>query len=163
MATIDGNTLIARSLKKQGVDHMFGIVGFPVFGIAIAAQAEGIQFIGMRNEQAASYAAGAVGYLTGRPGACLTVSGPGGVLCVNVQTNQPIFHSPWDKDTAEVWPGYQSVTYVWQGAMPQARWGMYRTPLPMVDRASGGLLMTLVSPTRILAVSGEGQAGAGGR
>jgi 2-hydroxyacyl-CoA lyase 1 len=77
MAKIDGNTLIARSLKKQGVEHMFGIVGFPVFGIAAAAQAEGIQFLGMRNEQAASYAAGAVGYLTGRPGACLTVSGPG--------------------------------------------------------------------------------------
>lgn len=77
MPPIDGNTLIARSLKKQGVDHMFGIVGFPVFGIAAAAQAEGIQFVGMRNEQAASYAAGAVGYLTGRPGACLTVSGPG--------------------------------------------------------------------------------------
>jgi 2-hydroxyacyl-CoA lyase 1 len=77
MATLDGNRLIARSLKKQGVEKMFGIVGFPVFGIAAAAQAEGIQFIGMRNEQAASYAAGAVGYLTGRPGACLTVSGPG--------------------------------------------------------------------------------------
>jgi len=77
MATLDGNTLIARSLKKQGVDTMFGIVGFPVFGVAAAAQAEGIRFIGMRNEQAASYAAGAVGYLTGRPGACLTVSGPG--------------------------------------------------------------------------------------
>ena len=77
MATLDDNRLIARSLKKQGVEHMFGIVGFPVFGIAAAAQAEGIQFIGMRNEQAASYAAGAVGYLTGRPGACLTVSGPG--------------------------------------------------------------------------------------
>jgi 2-hydroxyacyl-CoA lyase 1 len=77
MAPIDGNTLIARSLKRQGVEKMFGIVGFPVFGIAAAAQSEGIQFIGMRNEQAASYAAGAVGYLTGRPGACLTVSGPG--------------------------------------------------------------------------------------
>jgi len=77
MATIDGNTLIARSLKKQGVEHMFGIVGFPVFGIAAAAQREGIQFLGMRNEQAASYAAAAVGYFTGRPGACLTVSGPG--------------------------------------------------------------------------------------
>jgi 2-hydroxyacyl-CoA lyase 1 len=31
----------------------------------------------MRNEQAASYSAGAVGYMTGRPGACLVVSGPG--------------------------------------------------------------------------------------
>ncbi len=77
MAAVDGNTLIARSLKRQGVETMFGIVGFPVFGIADAAQREGIRFVGMRNEQSASYAAAAVGYLTGRPGACLTVSGPG--------------------------------------------------------------------------------------
>ena len=77
MATINGATLIARSLKQQGVDYMFGIVGFPVVPIAIAAQKEGITFIGMRNEQAASYAAQAAGYLLGRPQACLVVSGPG--------------------------------------------------------------------------------------
>jgi 2-hydroxyacyl-CoA lyase 1 len=45
--------------------------------IAAAAQKVGINYIGMRNEQAASYAAQAAGYLTGRPGGCLTVSGPG--------------------------------------------------------------------------------------
>ena len=56
---------------------MFGIVGFPVVPIAIAAQKAGITFIGMRNEQAASYAAQAAGYLLGRPQACLVVSGPG--------------------------------------------------------------------------------------
>jgi 2-hydroxyacyl-CoA lyase 1 len=77
MATTNGATLIARSLKQQGVDYMFGIVGFPVVPIAIAAQKAGITFIGMRNEQAASYAAQAAGYLTGRPQACLVVSGPG--------------------------------------------------------------------------------------
>ena len=77
MAEIDGATLIARSLKQQGVEHMFGVVGFPVIPIAFAAQREGIKYIGFRNEQAASYAAGAVGYLTGRPAACLCVSGPG--------------------------------------------------------------------------------------
>ena len=77
MATVNGATLMARSLKQQGVDYMFGIVGFPVQGVAAAAQKEGITYIGMRNEQAASYAAHAAGYLTGRPQACLTVSGPG--------------------------------------------------------------------------------------
>jgi len=77
MATVDGATLMARSLKQQGVDYMFGIVGFPVFGIAGAAQKAGITYIGMRNEQSASYAAQAAGYLTGRPQACLVVSGPG--------------------------------------------------------------------------------------
>lgn len=77
MTDISGSRAIARSLKQQGVEYMFGIVGFPVFGIAAAAQKEGIQYYGFRNEQSASYAAGAVGYLTGRPGACLAVSGPG--------------------------------------------------------------------------------------
>jgi 2-hydroxyacyl-CoA lyase 1 len=77
MAKIDGAKLMAQSLKSQGVDYMFGIVGFPVQQIAAEAQKAGIKYIGMRNEQSASYAAHAVGYLTGRPGACLTVSGPG--------------------------------------------------------------------------------------
>ena len=68
---------MARALKDQGVEYMFGIVGFPVQPIAREAQKAGIKYYGCRNEQAASYAAGAVGYLTGRPGACLVVSGPG--------------------------------------------------------------------------------------
>ena len=77
MAKVTGATLMARSLKQQGVEFMFGVVGFPVTPIAVAAQEVGITYIGMRNEQAASYAAQAVGYMTGRPGVCLTVSGPG--------------------------------------------------------------------------------------
>ena len=77
MANITGAQIIARSLKQQGVEFMFGIVGIPVIPIAIHAQREGIKFFGFRNEQAASYAAAAVGYLTGRPGVCLGVSGPG--------------------------------------------------------------------------------------
>jgi 2-hydroxyacyl-CoA lyase 1 len=77
MSEVDGATLIARSLKQQGINHLFGVVGFPVGPIAAAAQKEGVNYIGMRNEQAASYAAQAYGYLTGRPGACIVVTGPG--------------------------------------------------------------------------------------
>src|SRR5215467_2180388 len=77
MAEVDGATLIARSLKQQNINHLFGVVGFPVGPIAAAAQKEGVAYIGMRNEQAASYAARAYGYLTGRPGACIVVTGPG--------------------------------------------------------------------------------------
>ena len=77
MSEVDGATLMARSLKQQGIDHLFGVVGFPVGPIAAAAQKEGVAYIGMRNEQAASYAARAYGYLTGRPGACIVVTGPG--------------------------------------------------------------------------------------
>jgi 2-hydroxyacyl-CoA lyase 1 len=77
MAKLTGGAIMARALKDQGVQYMFGIVGFPVQPIAREAMKAGIKFYGCRNEQAASYAAGAVGYLTGRPGACLVVSGPG--------------------------------------------------------------------------------------
>lgn len=77
MASITGATVMARELKKQGVDYLFGIVGFPVVPIAIEAQKAGITYIGMRNEQSASYAAQAASYLLGRPQACLVVSGPG--------------------------------------------------------------------------------------
>uniref|UniRef100_A0A4W2HSV7 2-hydroxyacyl-CoA lyase n=1 Tax=Bos indicus x Bos taurus TaxID=30522 RepID=A0A4W2HSV7_BOBOX len=74
---VSGARVIAQALKTQDVNYMFGIVGIPVTEIALAAQEVGIRYIGMRNEQAACYAASAVGYLTGRPGVCLVVSGPG--------------------------------------------------------------------------------------
>ncbi|XP_048731281.2 2-hydroxyacyl-CoA lyase 1-like [Ostrea edulis] len=74
---IDGASVLAQALKAQGVEYMFGIVGIPVIEVAYAAQAHGIKYIGMRNEQAASYAASAIGYMTGRPAVCLVVSGPG--------------------------------------------------------------------------------------
>src|SRR6202162_2260639 len=77
MSEVDGATLIARNLKQQGIDHLFGVVGFPITAIAAAAQKEGIAYLGMRNEQSGSYAAGAYGYHTCRPGARLVVSGPG--------------------------------------------------------------------------------------
>uniref|UniRef100_A0A8C6BBL2 2-hydroxyacyl-CoA lyase 1 n=3 Tax=Cetacea TaxID=9721 RepID=A0A8C6BBL2_MONMO len=74
---VSGAKVVAQALKTQDVNYMFGIVGIPVTEIALAAQEVGIRYIGMRNEQAACYAASAVGYLTGRPGVCLVVSGPG--------------------------------------------------------------------------------------
>uniref|UniRef100_A0A671UNQ7 2-hydroxyacyl-CoA lyase n=1 Tax=Sparus aurata TaxID=8175 RepID=A0A671UNQ7_SPAAU len=67
MEEVTGAQLIAESLKSQKVEYMFGIVGVPIIEVAMAAQAAGIRYVGMRNEQAACYAASAVGYLTGRP------------------------------------------------------------------------------------------------
>ena len=77
MASPTGAYIIARSLRDLGVSVIFGIVGIPVVEIAEEAINLGIRFIGFRNEQAASYAASAYGYLTGRPGVCLVVGGPG--------------------------------------------------------------------------------------
>ena len=77
MAQQTGARIIACVLRDLGVSTLFGIVGIPVVEIAEEAINLGIRFIGFRNEQAASYAASAYGYLTGRPGVCLVVGGPG--------------------------------------------------------------------------------------
>eukprot|EP01101_Sappina_pedata_P003282 TRINITY_DN1351_c0_g1_i1.p1 TRINITY_DN1351_c0_g1~~TRINITY_DN1351_c0_g1_i1.p1 ORF type:complete len:470 (-),score=154.28 TRINITY_DN1351_c0_g1_i1:411-1796(-) len=88
---MDGARLLAECLKHQGATHMYGIVGVPVIPIAEQAQAVKIEYIGFRNEQAASYAAGIAGYLTQNPGVCLTVSGPGMIHAIaglaNAQVN----------------------------------------------------------------------------
>jgi 2-hydroxyacyl-CoA lyase 1 len=59
------------------VEHMFGVVGIPVTSFATSCVREGVRFIAFHNEQSAGYAASAAGYLTGKPGVLLTVSGPG--------------------------------------------------------------------------------------
>lgn len=74
---LDGGTVLVRSLSEHGIEYMFGIVGIPVVELAYAAQIVGIKYVGMRNEQSASYAASSIGYITDKPGVCLVVSGPG--------------------------------------------------------------------------------------
>ncbi|KAF2460165.1 hypothetical protein BDY21DRAFT_408426 [Lineolata rhizophorae] len=70
-ATLNGAHIIARALRDLGVTVVFGIVGIPVVDVAEQMMNLGIRFIAFRNEQAASYAAGAYGYLTGKPGVLL--------------------------------------------------------------------------------------------
>ena len=75
--TVDGNELVVDALENVGVTTIYGVVGIPVTDLARTAQARGIRYLGFRNEQAAGHAAAAAGFLTGRPGVCLTVSAPG--------------------------------------------------------------------------------------
>jgi len=77
MTNPTGAKVIAQTLHDLGVTVIFGLVGLPVTDTAEQAIDLGIRFIGFRNEQACSYAATAYGYLTGKPGVCLLVGGPG--------------------------------------------------------------------------------------
>lgn len=72
-----GAEAIATTLRLLGVKKVFGLVGIPVIEIADAFQAQDIDFIAFRNEQAALYAASVYGYLTRSPGVLLVVGGPG--------------------------------------------------------------------------------------
>src|SRR5438445_11327046 len=44
MSEVDGATLMARSLKQQGINHLFGVVGFPVGPIAAAAHTLALEY-----------------------------------------------------------------------------------------------------------------------
>ncbi|CAR30607.1 putative indolepyruvate decarboxylase family protein [Lachancea thermotolerans CBS 6340] len=69
---------LSELLHGYGITAVFGIVGIPIVELADAMISHGkVKFYGFRNEQAASYAASAYGYLTGRPGVLLVVGGPG--------------------------------------------------------------------------------------
>jgi oxalyl-CoA decarboxylase len=59
------------------VATIYGVVGIPITDLARLAQASGIRYIGFRHEQSAGNAAAAAGFLTKKPGVCLTVSAPG--------------------------------------------------------------------------------------
>jgi oxalyl-CoA decarboxylase len=76
-ALTDGIHLVVDALKLNDVETIYGVVGIPITDMARLAQASGIRFIGFRHESNAAHAAAAAGFLTGRPGICLTVSAPG--------------------------------------------------------------------------------------
>jgi oxalyl-CoA decarboxylase len=76
-ALTDGFQLVIDALKLNGIDTIYGVPGIPITDLARLAQAKGIRFIGFRHEQSAAYAAAISGYLTKKPGICLTVSAPG--------------------------------------------------------------------------------------
>ena len=52
MEFTQGCQVLCEALVQQGVQYMFGVVGIPVIEIALSAQARGIKYYGMRNEQA---------------------------------------------------------------------------------------------------------------
>ena len=73
----DGFHLVVEALKLNGVDTIFGVAGIPITDLLRLAQNEGIRYIGFRHEQQAANAAAIAGFLTGKPGICMTVSAPG--------------------------------------------------------------------------------------
>jgi oxalyl-CoA decarboxylase len=73
----DGFHLVVDALKLNGVDTIFGVAGIPITDLLRLAQQEGIRYYGFRHEQSAGNAAAIAGFLTQKPGICLTVSAPG--------------------------------------------------------------------------------------
>ena len=73
----DGFHLVIDALKLNGLNTIYGVPGIPITDFGRMAQAEGIRVLSFRHEQNAGYAAAIAGFLTKKPGVCLTVSAPG--------------------------------------------------------------------------------------
>ena len=73
----DGFHLLIDALKLNGIDTIFGLPGIPISDLTRKAQAAGLRVISFRHEQNAGYAASIAGFMTQKPGICLTVSAPG--------------------------------------------------------------------------------------
>ena len=76
-ALTDGFHLVIDALKLNDISTIYGVPGIPITDLGRLAQAEGMRVLSFRHEQHAGYAAAIAGYLTKKPGICLTVSAPG--------------------------------------------------------------------------------------
>ncbi len=83
----DGFHLIIDALKLNGIDTIFGLPGIPITDFARKAQAAGLRVISFRHEQNAGNAAAIAGFMTQKPGICLTVSAPGFLNGLTALTN----------------------------------------------------------------------------
>ena len=77
MARIDGGDLVARSLKRAGVKHIFALSGDYDQAIFDACLDEDIRIIDTRHEQAAVHMADGWARVTGEPGVAVVTAGPG--------------------------------------------------------------------------------------
>src|SRR4029077_12087487 len=72
----DGFHLLIDALKLNGLTTIYGVPGIPITDFGRMAQASGLRVLSFRHEQNAGYAAAIAGFLTKKPGVCLTVSAP---------------------------------------------------------------------------------------
>jgi len=84
---IDGFHLVINALKLNGIDTIFGLPGIPITDLTRKAQAAGMRMISFRHEQNAGNAAAIAGFMTKKPGICLTVSAPGFLNGLTALTN----------------------------------------------------------------------------
>ncbi|HVY58477.1 MAG TPA: oxalyl-CoA decarboxylase [Xanthobacteraceae bacterium] len=73
----DGFHLVIDALRLNGIETIYGVPGIPISDLGRMAQAAGMRVISFRHEQNAGNAAAIAGFLTKKPGVCLTVSAPG--------------------------------------------------------------------------------------
>jgi thiamine pyrophosphate-dependent acetolactate synthase large subunit-like protein len=77
VAQVEGSSLVAQSIQREGIETLFGLAGGPIQDIMGYAPHFGIRPIGVRHEQAATFAAAAYGYVKNQVGVAVLAAGPG--------------------------------------------------------------------------------------
>jgi thiamine pyrophosphate-dependent acetolactate synthase large subunit-like protein/nitrite reductase/ring-hydroxylating ferredoxin subunit len=146
--------VMAETMVAWGVKHVFGMVGHSNLGLADAirrqAEAGNLEYIGIRHEGAAAFAASAYAKLTGRPAACLTIAGPGATNLLTGLYDAKVDRAPVLALTGQVeaqvlGPGAFQEVDLAAAFAPVAAWS--QTVLPSSKHAE---LMTLACKNAIL-------------
>ena len=87
MGQVEGSYLVARTLKEEGVDTLFYLMGGPNYEIVNNSEDMGIRTVDFRHEQAAAMAAHGYTRVTGKPGVTTAASGPGTLNLLTGQYN----------------------------------------------------------------------------
>lgn len=74
---MNNSDLITRILEKAEARWVFGVPSGPVLPLIESLRQSSVQFVLTANETSAGFMASAIGYLTGRPGVCVSTVGPG--------------------------------------------------------------------------------------
>src|SRR6266571_1612656 len=77
MAELTGSEILARSLKNEGTDILFFLMGGPMLLAESSCIKEGIRPLDVRHEQSAALMGQAYSRLLQKPAVCMAASGPG--------------------------------------------------------------------------------------
>src|SRR5580693_7432745 len=94
MAELTGSEILAKSLKNEGTDVIFFIMGGPMLLAESSCIKEGIRMIDVRHEQAAAFMGQAYSRLLQKPSVCMAASGPGVTNLITGMANALIDCAP---------------------------------------------------------------------
>jgi pyruvate dehydrogenase (quinone) len=109
--------LLVEVLAEADVQRIYGVPGDSLNGITDSIRAhEGIEWIGVRHEEAAAFAAGAEAHLTGKLAVCAGSCGPGNLHLINglydcQRSRVPVLAIAAQVPSAEIGSGYFQETH----------------------------------------------------
>ncbi len=83
MAEMSGAQIVARCLRAEGIDHIFGMRGYHITSVVEAAERLGIRFVEICHEQSAAFMADAYSRVTGKVGVVVSGTGPSTACTIN--------------------------------------------------------------------------------